>query len=234
MPNTYFQFKQFTVHQEKCAMKVSTEACILGAWAKAHNPNRILDIGAGTGLLSLMLAQRYECDLDAVELDKQAAQQAEENTEDSTWSDRINVYSTSIQKFAKSTKRKYDLIVCNPPFFQGSLKSDEPAKNIAKHETLFFDKKILAEALNNLLTANGSAFVIYPEQEHEIFMTAIQTIWLKGEASLVIRNQPDKPVFRIISKITRSKLSENEELLTIRNGKEYSPAMKNLLSEYYL
>ena len=121
MPNDYFKFKQFTIHQDKCAMKVGTDGVLLGAWAECANAKGILDIGTGTGLIALMIAQRSNAKIDAVEIDETASKQAKENIKKSLWNDRIEILNISFQDFSKSTNEKYDLIVSNPPYFQNSL-----------------------------------------------------------------------------------------------------------------
>ncbi|MEM8894752.1 MAG: methyltransferase [Bacteroidota bacterium] len=134
MPNTYFDFKQFRVDQGQSGMKVTTEGCILGAWARFNQPKRILDIGTGTGLLSLMLAQRYPTGIiDAVELDEKAAQQAKQNFRKSPWSSKLTAHHCCIKDFEAVNGRCYDLIICNPPFFKNDLKSTNSQKAKAIH-----------------------------------------------------------------------------------------------------
>src|SRR5262245_3491214 len=130
MANNYFQFKQFTIHQDRCAMKVTTDSCLFGAWVASRESaarsspgtrRRILDIGGGTGLLALMLAQRTNAFIDSIEIDKDAFQQAEENVKASPWSDRISLYHGDAREF--SFQHKYQTIICNPPFYEKELKS---------------------------------------------------------------------------------------------------------------
>lgn len=234
MPNTYFRFKQFTIHQEQCAMKVSTEACILGAWIKPNEAQHVLDIGTGTGLLALMLAQRMSGSIDAVELDIQAARQADQNVEDSRFSDRINVIQSDIFDFAHQTNNSYDLIVSNPPFFTNSQKSEVSVKNKAKHDTASFDKSRLAQALLQLLSENGQAYVLYPELESKQFEVEVTKLGLFSKEVLIIRNQPNGPVFRIVTLVTKKEENVNVESLNIREGKTHSDHFKKLLSPYYL
>jgi len=118
MANPYFQFKQFMVYQDKCAMKVGTDAVILGAWVKTDDAERILDIGTGTGILALMLAQRSNCPIDAIDIDENACEQAKANVLNSRWASRIEVYHQSFQEFYKKQTALYNLIVCNPLFYK--------------------------------------------------------------------------------------------------------------------
>lgn len=234
MSNTYFQFKQFTVHQGQCAMKVSTEACILGAWIKAEHPNKILDIGTGTGLLAMMLAQRFDCPIDAVELDRLAAKQAQENALESPWKDRIQIINENVFEWVQSIDKKYDLIISNPPFFTNSLKSESDQKNLAKHDTSEFSKKNLADALKVLLSDTGRAYILYPELETQQFKEEVESSGLVYSQALVIRNQPNGPIFRIISKVSKAKLPSVIEELNIREGQLHSAEFEKLLSAYYL
>src|SRR4051794_28996924 len=138
MPNSYFRFKQFTINQDKAAMKVSTDACLFGAWTSARLKNSFhadvkgLDIGAGTGLLSLMLVQELPVSIQAVEIDQEAAAQAAANFGASIFSSRLNVVHSALQQFAGS--RGFQLIISNPPFFSGSLLGPRDKKNLAHHE----------------------------------------------------------------------------------------------------
>ncbi len=136
VPQDYFEFKQFVIHQGDCAMKVTTEGCLFGALVEGANPKRILDIGAGTGLLSLMLAQKYpSAKIHAVELDQKAHIQAQANFAKSPWAENLQIHVGRIQDF--HPREKFDLIVCNPPFFKNSLHSNDKSKNLAIHDAVF-------------------------------------------------------------------------------------------------
>ncbi|UXX79660.1 methyltransferase [Reichenbachiella carrageenanivorans] len=234
MANSYFQFKQFIIHQELCAMKVSTEACLLGAWVAAAKPSRILDIGTGTGLLALMLAQRIDGQIDAVELDEQAAQQAAQNVAASPWVNRVSVIHQDIFDYAKNNNNRYDLIVSNPPFFTNSLKAETENKNLAKHDSLDFSKASLAEALKILLSADGCAYILYPELESQQFKQAAEQIGLFCQPALIIRNQPSAAIFRVISLVSPQSQSLEPEELLIREGRKHSDKFNELLASYYL
>jgi len=215
-------------------MKVSTEACILGAWVAAQDPSRILDIGTGTGLLALMLAQRFDCPIDAVELDQAAAEQAQQNVAKSPWPDRINVIRGDVFDFANRTTERYDLIVTNPPFFDNHLQSEAIDKNRAKHDTTDFDKERLAACLSKLLSKSGQAFVLYPAFESDQFSKCIQDQGLNFNTGLEIYNQPGGDIFRIISIVTKFPISVQEEKLCIRDGNTHTQVFNNLLKPYYL
>jgi len=136
MPNTWFRFKQFTIEQEHAAMKVGTDGVLLGAWASAPGAgSRVLDIGTGTGLIALMMAQRTkDAAVDALEIDPSSASQAKENFQNSPWKKRLRCFPSSFQDFSSQCRKQYDLIVCNPPFFSGSKKTASKSKNLARHD----------------------------------------------------------------------------------------------------
>lgn len=161
MSNDFFQFKQFIVRQDSCAMKVGTDGTLLGAWARGGE--HILDIGTGTGLIALMMAQRFEKALvDAIDIDTEACDQARRNAAESSFGDRINVCNKSLQEFAEQeTVNRYDSIVSNPPYFVHSLKAPDERRSMARHaETLsFYD---LMKCSANLLSENGEISLVIP------------------------------------------------------------------------
>ena len=133
MPNPYFRFKKFTVYHDRCAMKVGTDGVLLGAWVNVSGDN-ILDIGTGTGLISLMMAQRNEkAVIDAIDIDSDAVSQAKDNIGNSPFSNRINSWNASLQEFSSKVEKRYDVIVSNPPFFVQSLKSPNKERSVARH-----------------------------------------------------------------------------------------------------
>ena len=161
MANGYFQFKQFTVHQQHCAMKVGTDGTLLGAWALASaGPCRVLDVGTGTGLIALMMAQRYpEAQVIAIDIDEKAVFQAQENVSASPFADRIQVLEADVQAFADS--EKFDSIVCNPPFFEDSLVCPDPQRTEARH-TVSLGYRQLMDSVFRLLKDDGRFSVIIP------------------------------------------------------------------------
>ena len=236
--NTWFQFKQFTVHQDKTAMKVCTDACLFGAWTalkivenkiKAHN---ILDIGCGTGLLSLMLAQKSNAKIDAVEIDRNAFEQAKKNFELSPWKGRFNIFHNSITIF--KTPKKYEFIISNPPFYENQLKSGNDERNKAMHATTlsYID---LVTAIKNNLTKDGVAAVLLPfafVNEFEKNLLANQLFIVE---KLNISHSPLHPFFRSFLLIAETKIEFSEDFLAIKNNdNSYSTAFKDLLKAYYL
>jgi len=235
MSNSYFQFKQFRIEQDHCAMKVSTDACIQGAWTPIFDGvEHVLDIGTGTGLLSLMLAQRNpDILIDAIELDINAAQQAKYNSSASPWASRINVIQGDIRTHYFSTQ--YDLVICNPPFFVNSLLGDKPERNIARHTTSLTFPDLL-DAFKQYLSADGYACVLLPLPEHQQWNTLLrQNDWYIGE-TLLVKPNPTAAPNRIISLCSRNPYPDaKQETLMIRNAaNEYTQAFKDLLHAYYL
>jgi tRNA1Val (adenine37-N6)-methyltransferase len=235
LPNNYFQFKEFTIFQDKCALKVSTEACIFGAYLP-KNAIKVLDIGTGTGLLSLMYAQKSQAQITAVEIDSNAAQQANDNVGKSSWQDKITVIESDIVTFNKQTNQKFDLIISNPPFYQQSLLSNASEKNIARHaSTLSLIE--LTNVVNTLLEEKGSFYVLLPFYESELLKKMFLSQQFQIIDELHIKTKAEKSIFRVIVGFTKSNskivLSPPKNLLIIENN-SYTVSFKNLLQDYYL
>ena len=188
---SYFQFKEFTIHQDKCAMKVCTDACILGAWVantiEASSIKNILDIGCGTGLLSLMLAQKIEASIEAIEINLDAANQATENISNSPWSENIQVIHTSLQNFISS--KKYDLIISNPPFYEDDLRSGDEHKNAAKHDTALKLVELILFVKDHLAD-KGIFAVLLPFQRVNYFEKRVNEYGLFIQEKLLIKQSP--------------------------------------------
>lgn len=235
--NSYFQFKQFTVQQDRCAMKVCTDACVFGAWAGTLEAKRILDIGTGTGLLALMAAQRNkEAHIDAVEIDPEAANQARENISHSPFAERIEVLQTPIQNF--NPPDRYDTILINPPFFQSDLRSPDVRINQAHHaESLTFSE--LLSAVARLLEAGGTWHVLLPPDESTVLTNmALSQGWSK-EKELTLYHTFDRKPFRVMSTFTEGTLLPqkvpSEQLAIFEgDGKTHTLAFRELLQEFYL
>ncbi|MEP4533286.1 MAG: methyltransferase [Cyclobacteriaceae bacterium] len=234
MPNNYFQFKQFRILQGECAMKVTTEGCLFGAMIAPIKSGRFLDIGAGTGLLSLMLAQRSaESVIDAVEIDSQAAEQARTNFMDSPWANRLTCLQTSIQHFL--APEKYDLIISNPPFFKESLKGSSKSKNVAKHEQSL-DQSDLIASIDRLLADNGRFWVLYPPLEAEQFADLAGVWGYEKMTCIHVYDKPGSKMIRIVQQFGRESDGEcNPQDFHIKTDSEsYSNGFSSLLAPYYL
>lgn len=233
--NTWFDFKQFRISQENCAMKVTTDACIQGAWTPtAPNTKRVLDIGTGTGLLALMLAQKNaEISVDAIEIDEDAAAQARRNVAESKWADRINIMQGDVKTF--SALQQYDLIITNPPFFNNSLLSGTESKNKARH-TLSLSYEELFAAIDRNLTSDGTASILLPYPESDIWEGIIQQKGWKIIYLLSVKHRDNAPVKRKVIVMSRnnSHIRHNEVLVIQEHDGSYTEGFSKLMAPYYL
>lgn len=220
-------------------MKVTTDACLFGAWvayriqAAAKEPNRILDIGAGTGVLSLMLAQAtHHSMIDALEINEHAYLEAKTNFSSSPWSERTKVFETSLQHF--EPEAKYDLIICNPPFFESSLKGKDHNKNQALHEMTLTQNELLRYATKHL-SSKGALFILYPEQEMQALLNKSSNYNLLPGLEISIRNKPNSNVFRKMVQLgfTNGE-TEQSEIIIRAEGNKYTQRFWDLLKPYYL
>lgn len=235
MSNNYFQFKQFKVEQDNCAMKVSTDACIQGAWTPVlPEVKNILDIGAGTGLLSLMLAQRNKTAIiDAIEMDPLAASQAKQNFKHSAWSGRLHIIEADARNYLFG--KKYDLIICNPPFFINSLLGNQQERNQARHNlSLSFED--LFKVIKSNLSHYGYASILLPVAEHEIWKKLLaKNSWkIFHELNVVprIHQKANRVISLCSSDFFKQEMIEN---LIIRNANDcYTSQFIHLLQPFYL
>jgi len=242
LANNFFQFKQFTVQQQFCAMKVSTDACILGAavtevFAKKallteDEKQHYLDIGTGTGLLSLMLAQKTTALIDAVEIDTAAYDEASTNFNASPFKERLSIYNSDMLYF--NPAKKYDGIICNPPFFEGDLRSPDAKKNAARHDTTLTLQQLLKIA-DNHLKESGLLAVLLPYHRIDVFIKdAVELqFWLKEK--ILLRHTATHPYFRAILFLSKIKTSSATKELVIKNNVgNYTEDFVFLLKDYYL
>ena len=235
MPTNPFKFKQFTIIQEKSAMKVGTDGVLLGAWTTCENAKTILDIGTGTGLIALMLAQKSKAQITAIEIDANAAEEAKLNVENSPWSDRISVYNLSIQEFAKLYPNKYDLIVSNPPYFSKSKKAENESRSLARHN----DNLSLADLINCidlLLNENGVFNLIITTDVIEILISEAKKKHLFCIQKLWIKPTPEIDAKRVLVTFSRidGECKENTIIIETNGRHNYSEEYKNLTQDYYL
>lgn len=185
MSNPFFRFKQFTVRHDKCAMKVGTDGVLLGAWADIAGCKRILDIGTGTGLIALMLAQRSQALIDAIDIDADACLQAEENTEASPFAGRIRVIHTALSDFTTTCPDRYDLIVSNPPYFVDSLKCPDRQRATARHTDTLPLETLLRDGRRLLAPGGHIALILpYDQKEHLYMSLRKESLFLSKEVSV--------------------------------------------------
>jgi len=233
--NPFFEFKQFTVRHDRSALKVCTEACILGAYTDVSNIQTALDIGTGTGLLALMLAQRNNSlRIDAVEIDVESYHQAQENIIQSPFAQQIEVHAGAIQQWAPVNNTRYDLIISNPPFFTSHLRSKNETRNRALHtDTLSLED--LAYSVDKLLDPNGRFVILLPAYQTHLFTVQASKFGLYPVLQLHVYQKLNQPVFRLISTFRKVKSALVVEEMTIYDEDNiYSSAFSQLLSAYYI
>lgn len=243
MSNSYFHFKQFSIHQSRCAMKVGTDGVLLGALAKAPQGGRILDIGTGTGVVALMLAQRSPARIDAVEIDPGAAGQAEENVRATPWAERIRVICGDFAAFHTSCDRRYDLIVSNPPYFRNSLAPKTAEKALARHASEGFYEELL-KGSGKLLASSGKCCFILPPEVSEETERMAEEHGLFPLEGIVIRSVPGRKAFRkllVLGRVrtgtggkTRATPRSEQELTLHEKDGSYTSTFRQLLQPYYL
>lgn len=236
-PNTYFQFKQFRVEQERCAMKVSTDAVVLGSLAVAKTtPDTILDIGTGTGVLALMMAQKYPvASIDAVEIDKEAFEQARQNVSFNKPGINIKVHQQAFQEFEPSNIEQYDLIITNPPYYSGQLQSCKQNINLARHEQgLNFTD--LWTGIDRLLKKEGVLWLILPPNEMEAFKSLGTEKGFYANTQTLLQDRESSKVHRVIASFARIKPDQPEKFaLVIKDANNaYTPEYIALLKDYML
>lgn len=200
--NSYFQCKQFTIDQGDCAMKVTTDASLLGAYVDVSSANRILDIGAGTGLLSLFAAQRSTACVDAIELDSEAAEQARMNFANSPWPERLHLIEMDVRDYAPLHTQRYDCIITNPPFFTGSTPNPCDRTALARHNTHLPLSDLIA-AIAQLLSSDGVAWVLLPLAESEAILKLAEPLSLYPLQRMLVRNSSQHQPHREIMGLSR-------------------------------
>lgn len=232
-----FSFKKFTVQQDKCAMKIGTDAVLLGAWCPIDNhPFSVLDIGAGTGILSLMLAQRSNAEqIDAIEINEEAYEQCVENFENSPWADRLFCFHAGLDEFIDEPEGQYDIIISNPPFYSEDYKTDDTKRDLARfQDALPFED--LIEAAELLLSEKGIFAVVIPYKEEERFIKLCKNNELFPVKITRVKGSIKTSVIRSLLAFKRkemSKLSTDEIVIEI-NRHVYTQDYINLTKDFYL
>lgn len=231
-----FSFKQFNVQQDRCAMKIGTDSVLLGTWTPLiNNPYNLLDIGAGTGILSLMLAQRSNLEqIDAIEIDEEAYEQCVENFEASPWSDRLFCFHAGLDEFVDDPEDEYDLIISNPPFYTDTFKSENTQRDIARFEdALPFEE--LIEAADLLLSDNGIFSVIIPYKEETKFVSMCKELELFPLKITRVKGSPTSDIKRSLLAFCRKEQTPLIDELTIEISRhKYTPEYIALTQDFYL
>ena len=236
--SSIFKFKQFTINQENTAMKVGTDGVLLGAWANPKEAFSILDIGTGTGLIALQIAQRSYADvIDALEIDDNAYMEAVENFEQSDWGDRLFCYHASFQEFvAEMEDEKYDFIISNPPFYTSTVKEDtvESARLNARHvESLTYAE--LLEGTSKLLSEKGECAFVIPFQEEEAFLKIASKNKLFPNRITRVRGTEKTEIKRSLLQLSFKEVTPEITDLTIEIDRHvYTPEYINLVKDFYL
>ena len=236
-----FTFKQFEIHQDRCAMKVGTDGVLLGAWARVEHCKRILDVGTGTGLVALMAAQRSSAEVVGIDLDTDAVAQASGNAKASPWSERVSMEAVDVKYFANrcddrspATCQFFDAILCNPPYFENSLKCPDAARTMARHtDTLTFDE--LAQSAARLLTSEGELSVVIPyDRASDMTVSAACYGLFATRQTVVCPVQGGKPK-RILMAFSKQGEPHKPVTLCIRDEqRNYTPEYVALVEDFYL
>jgi tRNA1Val (adenine37-N6)-methyltransferase len=233
MANNYFQFKQFTVWQDHCAMKVGTDAVLLGSWADVSGTRSILDVGTGTGIIALMMAQRSKARVDAVEIDSGSARQAMQNFNNSPWADRIFLFQQPFQEYA-SRDHMHDLIVCNPPFFSNALGSPDPKRSRSRHDNELELEELFQVSASHLNT-RGKLCVILPIDKKAEALKRALVNGLIPYRELHVKGTPRAKVKRVLLEFGDQERALHQETLVIEEERHvYTPEFIELTKDFYL
>jgi tRNA1Val (adenine37-N6)-methyltransferase len=233
MATDYFTFKQFTIHHDKSSFRVGTDGVLLGASADLGNVRSILDVGAGTGLIAIMLAQRCNSEIVAIEPDYESYIQCKENVNLSGWKERIRVENSSLQDYF--TNDKFDLVVSNPPWFSDSLKNPDPRKSSSRHNDSLSNAELL-ENTTRLIADTGRLQLIMPYAEGTVFIAEANGYGFFCNTIVKIRPLPTSEIRRLIMTFSRQRLKTTEKFLTIEKGKrhEFTDEYISLTKDFYL
>jgi tRNA1Val (adenine37-N6)-methyltransferase len=231
-----FHFKQFQIEQDRCAMKIGTDSVLLGSWTPLiNNPYNILDIGTGTGVLALILAQRSTAEqIDAIEIDDEAFEQATDNFEASPWNDRLFCFHAGLDEFMDEPEDEYDLIISNPPFYTENYKPENTQRDLARFEdALPFED--LVEAADLLLSENGIFSIIIPFKEEERFLALAKDFELYPLKITRVKGTPKTETKRSLLAFTRILQTALIDELIIETARhQFTPEYIELTKEFYL
>ena len=236
MASQPFKFKQFTVNQNRCAMKIGTDGVLLGAWTSVeNNPFSVLDIGSGTGVLSLMIAQRSNAQtIEAIEIDDDAFEQCANNFENSPWAVRLYCFHASLLEYVEAVTDKFDLIICNPPFYSEDYKTDNTARDVARfNDAMPFEHLMYAVA--NLLADNGIFSIVIPFKEESKIIELAAMIGLVPNRILHVKGNPDTEIKRSLLEFSFDETKTQTSELIIETARhQYTEDYINLTKDFYL
>lgn len=229
-----FRFKHFSLEDKGATMKTGTDAVLLGAWAAIDSAGSILDIGTGSGIISLMMAQRSEALIDAVEIDKKSAEIAALNAANSPWAGRINVIHSSFQQFAAGTGKKYEIVISNPPYFHHSLKAPDASRCRARHD----DELPVADlmwGIKKLLSSRGKASLVFPANDLQLWLD--EALFVKLHCSRMTRviSRSGKQPYRVLATFAHEQAELSENILTIHHTDgTFTDEYRQLTADFYL
>lgn len=239
MASDFFYFKHFTIKQTDSAMKVGTDGVLLGCWVNlCQDTKKVLDVGTGTGIIALMIAQRGHTDLkiNGVEIEPQAAKEASFNAERSPWADRISIYNDSFQNFSKKeTAGSFDLIVSNPPYFNGSYKSEIAERTAARHIELLGSDDLIDGVIHLLNKESGRFAAIFPYEEGTLFIAKAATKGLYCNRICEVFPKLHGNIKRIMAEFSFKRYTtQNEKLIIATENRDYTEQYKSLTKDFYL
>jgi tRNA1Val (adenine37-N6)-methyltransferase len=238
MPNDYFDFKQFRIEQDKCAMKVGTDSIVLGSWTPIENAKSIVDLGSGSGLLSLMMAQRSKARITSIEIDIDAALQSASNIAKSPWPHLIESICGNIDDLKQDFKDRFDLAICNPPYFGGHIRPDNRQRNTARHivNTNSSGKSMWLESAYSMTHDNGKASFILPLDDETSWLIEANKAGWNCIKKLLIYGNPSSKAKRCILYLSKQKEALTQSELVIESDVRgvYTDEFKHLASPFYL
>jgi tRNA1Val (adenine37-N6)-methyltransferase len=229
-----FRFRQFTLEDDRSTMRTGTDAILLGSWTDPRNARRILDIGTGSGILALMLAQRSDASIDAIDVDPASIEQARDNFRNSPWNDRLHAILISFADHYPTPLQKYDLIITNPPFFKDSLASPDMRRNLARHDDRLSLEEIASGSVQ-ILSETGNLFIILPAAIQGRFMAIAEKPGLFPQEVLEIKPKRNKKVNRVILKMGKGKPGtiSSSELVIRKEDNSFTEQYLSLTGEYH-
>jgi len=231
-----FELKKFTIRHEKSAMKIGVDSIILGAWTRIPSQGRILDVGTGCGILALMMAQRTNLEIDAVECDKLSYEEALENFYNSLWKDRLFIYNCFFQEYALNCNKNYSLIICNPPYFKAGTTPSNPTRKNARHDKLLTLQELIFYS-KRLLDKEGFLSIIIPFERYNDLKKFVDENKMFINRILYVKPTPVKSIRRVCLEISISKNNIFEEknlIIEMKKRKEYSEDYINLTKDFYI